>query len=78
MAAWMWIEAGGFVSIGFQGQPADVGRVNPWKVEWTATGTRITVAHPQYPSQRHVMSVYEVTGSAPPIRFGAGEFSNGV
>jgi len=67
-----------FVSIGFKGQPADVDGVNPWEVEWTATGSRITVAHPQYPAQRHVMFIYEVTGSAPPIRFAAGEFSNGV
>jgi len=67
-----------FVSFGFEGQPTDVGGVNPWKVEWIATGGRITVAHPQYPSQRHVMFTYEVAGSSPPIRFAAGEFSNGV
>ena len=48
------------------------------EVEWTATGSRITVAHPQYPAQRHTMFVYEVTGSVPPIRFAAGEFSNGA
>lgn len=49
-----------------------------WAAEWTATGSSVTVAHPQYPSQRHVMSVYETTGSVPRIRFAAGEFSNGV
>ncbi len=67
-----------FVSIGYEGQQADVAGVNPWEVEWTATGSRITVAHPHYPSQRHAMPVYEVTGSVPPIRFAAGEFSNGA
>jgi hypothetical protein len=67
-----------FASIGFEGQQTDVGGMNPWEVEWTSTGSRITVAHPQYPSQRHVMLVYEVTGSVPPIRFAGGEFSNGV
>jgi len=67
-----------FVSIGLEGQPADVGGVNPWEVKWTATGGRITVAHPQYRSQRRVMFVYEVTDSVPRIRFAAGEFSNGV
>jgi hypothetical protein len=67
-----------FVSIGFEGQPTDVAGVNPWEVKWTATGSRITVAHPQYPSQQHQMFIYEVTGSVPPIRFAAGEFSNGV
>ena len=35
-------------------------------------------AHPQYPSRCYTMSIYEVTGSAPSIRFAAGEFSNGV
>lgn len=64
-----------FVAIGCEGQRTDVGGVNPWEVEWTATGGRITVAHPQYPAQRHIMSIYEVTGSVPPIRFAAGEFS---
>jgi hypothetical protein len=67
-----------FVSIGPEGQPTDIAGVNPWQVKWTATGGRIIVAHPQYPSQQHVVFVYEVTGSAPPIRFAAGEFSNGV
>lgn len=67
-----------FISIGFEGQQTDVGGINPWEVEWTATGGRIMVTHPQYPSQRHVMFTYEVKGSVPPIRFAAGEFSNGV
>jgi hypothetical protein len=63
------------VSIGFEGQPTDV---DPWSVTRTADGGRISVAHPSYPSQRHVMTVYEVAGSAPSVRFAAGEFSNGV
>lgn len=67
-----------FVSIGFEGQPTDVAGVNPWEVDWTATGRKITVAHPQYPSQWHTMFIWEVTGSDPPIRFAAGEFSYGV
>lgn len=66
-----------FVSIGLEGHAVDVGGVNPCDVEWTATDGRITVAHPQYPFQRHTMFIYEVTGSGPPIRFAAGEF-NGV
>jgi hypothetical protein len=67
-----------FVSIGLEGQPTVVAGVNLWAVKWTAAGGHITVAHPQYPSQRHQMSIYEVAGSAPPIQFAAGEFSNGV
>lgn len=41
-------------------------------------GNRIRVTHPQYPSQRHAMFIYEVTGAIPPIRFAAGLFSNGI
>ena len=67
-----------FVSISFEGQPTDVGGVNPWDVEWTPTDGRITVAHPEYPAERHTMFTYEVTGSNPRIVFAAGEFSNGV
>jgi hypothetical protein len=37
-----------------------------------------SLSHPQYPAQRHVMSVYEVADSDPAVRFAAGEFSNGV
>jgi len=54
------------------------GGVNPWEVKWTPTHGRITVAHPQYPSQRHTAFTYEVAGVTPPIVFAAGEFSNGV
>jgi hypothetical protein len=35
-----------FVSIGYEGQQSDVAGVNPREVEWTATGSRITVAYP--------------------------------
>ena len=44
----------------------------------TSTGERVTMAHPQYPAQRHVMPVCEVAGSEPVVRFAAGEFSSGV
>lgn len=67
-----------FVSIGFEGDPVDVGGVDAWKVEWESTGWRITVAHPSYPWERHTMFTYVVKGSTPPIEFAAGEFSNGV
>ena len=46
--------------------------------EWTSTGERITIAHPRYPAQRHVMSICEVADSDPSARFAAGEFSNGI
>jgi hypothetical protein len=67
-----------FVNICFEGETTDVGGVNVWDAKWTPTDRRITVAHPSYPSQRHIMFTYEVAGSSPSITFAAGEFSNGV
>jgi hypothetical protein len=68
-----------FVSIGLEGDLVDIGGgVNPWTVKWVSTHGLIVVAHPSYPSERHVMFTYEVAGSNPPIVFAAGEFSNGV
>jgi hypothetical protein len=66
------------VGIGLEGQPIDIGGVNPWNVEWTPTHGSITVSHPQYPQERHAFSTYEVAGATPPIVFAAGEFSNGA
>jgi hypothetical protein len=66
------------VAIGMEGQPIDIGGVNPWNVEWTPTHGNITVSHPQHPLEHHMMSTYEVAGADPPIVFAAGEFSNGT
>jgi hypothetical protein len=71
-------EGWAFVSIGFEGDEVDIAGVNPWKVSWTDTHGRVTVAHPSYPWQRHTMFTYVVAASDPPIAFAAGEFSNGV
>ena len=67
-----------FVSIGLEGDPVDVGGVNPWGKAWTDTRERIVVAHPSYPNERHRMWTYEVAGPDGPVAFAAGEFSNGV
>lgn len=66
------------VSIDFEGRSVDIGGVNPWNCEWVPTHGKVTVAHPSYPSQRHTMNTYELTGSDGPVAFAAGEFSNGV
>jgi hypothetical protein len=66
-----------FVSIGFEGEPTDVGGgIDPWKVTWTSTHGRIVVAHPSYPNERHTMFTYEVADTDPPVVFAAGEYSN--
>ena len=66
------------VSIDVEGQDVRIAGVSLWEVEWEPVGSSsITVAHPNYPDQRHEMSVYRVRGS-PKVPFAAGEFSNGV
>lgn len=63
------VAEGGRVSI--QGQ-------SPWGRDWLKVPEKpITVSHPNYPSQRHQMVVYDLD-SDNSIRFAAGEFSNGV
>jgi hypothetical protein len=56
--------------IGVEGLPIDVAGVDLWEVARIATGSHVTVAHPQYPRQKHMTQ-----GMAAPIRFAAGEFS---
>jgi hypothetical protein len=64
--------------IGFEDDGVEVDGVRLWGASWARTGARLTVAHPQYPPQRHVMSTYATDGPARPVEFAAGEFSNGV
>jgi hypothetical protein len=67
-----------FVSIGFEGAPAEIRGVDVWSSEWSSTGGRVTVAHPSYPAERHTMFTYEVDVDGGTVSFAAGEFSNGV
>ena len=68
-----------FVSIGFQGEDVSLRGLNPWKHKWHSLHEPpIAVPHPSYPQQRHSMCVYELRGEGKPVRFAAGEFSNGV
>jgi hypothetical protein len=67
------------VSIGVEGQEVRIAGVSLWEVEWEPVGSSaITVAHPNYPKQRHQMWIYRVHGSSPEVLFAAGEFSNGL
>lgn len=67
------------VHIGFENDAVSLRGTNPWKSKWRPLPCpAIIVAHPAYPQQRHDMVVYEMDGPAGPIKFAAGEFSNGV
>jgi hypothetical protein len=67
-----------FVHIGVEGDGIAIDGISVWDVSWVPTGDRITVAHPQYPNQRHSMWTYRVDASESAVEFAAGEFSNGV
>ena len=70
-----------FVSIGPAGQRVVLDGIDLWKHEreWRRTGEDpITVAHPNYPAERHTMFVYDLVLPDKRIRFAVGEFSNGV
>lgn len=56
----------------------EVRGVNLWDRQWMSAGGEVLVAHPQHPTQRHTMTVYELSGADGPVVFAAGELSNGV
>jgi hypothetical protein len=61
-----------------EGSPVLIGGQDAWRHEWRSIAVPpITVRHPSYPAQRHQMFVYELEVH-PPLRFAAGEYSNGV
>jgi len=68
-----------FISIGFERERVSVAGVNPWGLKWRSLQEPpIVVAHPDWPLERHQMFVYELDSPRGPIKFAAGEFSNGV
>ena len=67
-----------FLHIGREGDGVEIDGVRLWESRWVSTGGRITVAHPHYASQRHVMTTYRSDGTETPINFAAGEFSSGA
>ena len=66
------------IAIVAEGDRVSLQGQSPWGCKWLSSPEPpITVAHPSYPSQRHQMCVYDLD-STRPIRFAAGEFSNGT
>ncbi len=67
------------VGIVFEGQPIDVGGLNPWNHKWQQVeADNIMLPHPQYPSQVHSMYIYEIDGDDNRVRFATGELSANV
>lgn len=66
------------VGVVVEGEPLILDGVDVWTAHWKSTGRRVEVAHPSYPSQRHMADVYVLDDRRPGVTFAAGELSNGV
>jgi hypothetical protein len=67
------------VGIVVEGDPIDVGGLNPWAFAWRPVQDEpVELPHPAYPHQRHRMWVYEVEGDGRTVRFATGELSANV
>jgi hypothetical protein len=65
--------------IGFDGDDFKLGDLNVWKEKWRPVDFPVlSLPHPAYPGQTHEYKVYEIGDLMRPIRFAAGELSNGV
>ena len=67
------------VHIGFEGDDVTIDGVEVWRHEWRRTGEdAVQLPHPSHRHQRHWFDIYEVGPKDSPVRFAAGELSNGV
>jgi hypothetical protein len=69
----------GCVHVGFQGDGPTIGGLDVWKETWRALDSDfVELPHPAHPNQVHRYWIYEIGDTAKPVRFAAGELSNGV
>ncbi len=67
------------VHVGFEGDSLKIGGIEIWKQSWRpVSGLSVELPHPAHPAQRHRFDLYEAGIEARPVRFAAGELSNGV
>jgi hypothetical protein len=67
------------VHVGFEGDGVKINGVAIWRHEWRRTGEdSLELPHPSHRHQRHSFNIYEVGSIDDPVRFAAGELSNGV
>jgi hypothetical protein len=67
------------VHVGLEGDGVEIRSVKLWNEEWRRTGQpALQLPHPSYPHQQHRFDIYEVGAPDDPVRFAAGELSNGV
>ncbi len=67
------------VHVGFANDGLTIDGGDIWKRKWRRTHDPVLqLPHPAYPDQQHYFDIYEMDGPTGPIRFAAGELSNGV
>ena len=67
------------VHVGVEDDGLTIGGLAVWKYAWRGTGEApLDLPHPSYPSQMHRYRIYEIGDAGHPVRFAAGELSNGV
>ena len=67
------------VHVGLEDDGLTLGGVKVWQHVWRHTGERtLQLPHPDYPQQRHSFDIVEIGSLECPVRFAAGEISNGV
>jgi hypothetical protein len=67
------------VHVGFDNDGLTLGGIVIWEQHWRPAGVPpVELPHPAHPHQRHSFDIYTVGDPATPIRFAAGELSNGV
>ncbi|MXN47765.1 hypothetical protein GR138_21400 [Shinella kummerowiae] len=67
------------VHVGFEGDDLRIGKIEVWRQDWRRTAEdAVQLPHPSYQNQRHRFDIYEAGPDLSPVRFAAGELSNGV
>ncbi len=67
------------VHVGTEDDGLKIGGIEVWSQDWRPTGEPcLNLPHPSYKHQRHRYDIYEIGNAEHPIRFAAGELSNGV
>jgi len=65
--------------IGLENDGLAIAGEDVWKQDWRNVKTEtLQLPHPSYPNEIHCYWVYEIGDDARPVRFAAGELSNGV
>jgi hypothetical protein len=65
--------------VAFEGDEVTIGGIEVWRQAWRRTGEDpVQLPHPTHRHQRHRFDIYEAGPIDRPVRFAAGELSNGV